>query len=631
MNLAAGTTLAGRYRIIRRLGEGGMGGVYLVEDGRTGKQWALKEALADATASAEEIEWAREHFDQEVALMRRLKGVAAQAGIPTYHGDFTEQGRRYLVMDYIPGDTLEARIDAARAPLPERDVVRWMVDVCRAMETLHRQRPPIILRDLKPGNIMLTPSGAARVIDFGIARTFKEGKISNTENLGTLAYASPEHHGHGQTNARSDIYSLGATMYHALTGREPQPLEAPTSGALLHWNRALSPQTEEIVIRAMRLDPDQRYQSASEMADALAERVTALAPRPRLAASAAPSRGAVTARRPVVTRPAPQPATVTKAPRVARAAAPGVGATVGGAAGPVCPRCGHVNRAGARFCARDGAPLTANGPQRVGADAQAAPATNVITTAGATHALRATEAFSLGRYHQAIQQGQVALTQGHTSADLHLTLARSYERVGRPLEAAEAYERVAQARPDAAALIGAAHAWRAVGRLTEAQLDLTRARQLAPENAEASYLLGLVNLDLGHLAQAEGDLRDTLRLAPGAADSTRALIALGRIELERGRLDEAEQTLRQAIAADPASGEAHWRLGSALLAQRQFSEAIRELEQSVRLDAQSADAYTTLGMAYHATGRRQRAREALREALRLTPGHPEAQRLLRGL
>ncbi|HEY7974418.1 MAG TPA: serine/threonine-protein kinase, partial [Ktedonobacterales bacterium] len=287
MNLASGTTLAGRYRVMRRLGEGGMGGVYLVEDIHQGERWAMKEALADTTASAEDIEWAREHFDQEVALMKRLKGVAAQAGIPTYHDDFSEQGRRYLVMDYIPGDTLEARIDATRAPLPERDVVRWMVDVCRAMETLHGQRPPIILRDLKPGNIMLTPAGAARVIDFGIARTYKAGQISNTENLGTLAYASPEHHGHGQTDARSDIYSLGATMCHALTGREPQPLEAPASGALLHWNHALTPQTEAIVVRAMQLDPAKRFQSAREMAAALEERAAALTPRPRRAAAPA--------------------------------------------------------------------------------------------------------------------------------------------------------------------------------------------------------------------------------------------------------------------------------------------------------------------------------------------------------
>ena len=94
MNLAAGTTLAGHYRVIQRLGEGGMGGVYLVEDTRTGKRWALKEALDDPTATEEERAWAREHFDQEVALMLRLRAVATQAGVPAYEADFTERGRR---------------------------------------------------------------------------------------------------------------------------------------------------------------------------------------------------------------------------------------------------------------------------------------------------------------------------------------------------------------------------------------------------------------------------------------------------------------------------------------------------------------------------------------------------------
>ena len=630
MNLAAGATLASWYRVIRRLGEGGMGVVYLVEDLRTGDRWAMKEALADPKASAEDREWAREHFDREVRLMRELRPLATEAGIPVYHDDFIEQGAHYLLMEYIPGDTLEARIDAAKAPLPERDVVRWMVDVSHALEILHHQTPPLILRDLKPGNIMLTPSGAARVIDVGIARTYKPGQISNTENLGAIAYASPEHHGQGQTDARSDLYSLGATMYHALTGREPQPFEQPGPGALIHWNRALTPQTEAIVVKAMRLDPAERYRSAREMGAALAERLRALTPRPRLAAPAATTAATTTsahaARQPVVTRPAP---------RGAAHAAPAIQS--GPQAEQVCPRCGHRNRAGARFCARDGAalaaPAAAAAParKRGAARVQAAPVTHVITSQGATHALRATEAFAQGRFHQAVQQGQAALTQGHTSADLLLTLARAYEQLGRPLEAAETYERVAQARPDAAALLCAAQAWRAVGRLTEAQLDLTRARQLAPDDSAASYLLGVVNLDLGQFAQAEGDLRDTLRLAP---ESARALVALGRVELARGAAAAAEATLRRVVAtadASPEAMEARWRLGHALLEQQRFTEAIRELEAAARIGPLPAEAQVALGMAYHATGRRKQAREALREALRLEPGRSDAQRLLKGL
>ncbi|HEX8983282.1 MAG TPA: tetratricopeptide repeat protein, partial [Ktedonobacterales bacterium] len=388
--------------------------------------------------------------------------------------------------------------------------------------------------------------------------------------------------------------------------------EMPGAGALIHWNRALTPQTESIVVRAMRLDPTQRYQSAAEMRAALEERVAALSPRARLSSSRA-SQGVV------APRPASSASVVAAKPAVQVSAA---------SAGAICPRCGHKNRAGARFCARDGAPLTPAAVRRVAGSVQSAPATNVIATPGATHALRATEAFAQGRYHQAIQQGQVALTHGHTSADLLLTLARSYEHVGRPLEAADAFDRAAAARPEVATLLAAARAWRASGRLDEAQIDLSKARQIAPDDSEASYLLGLVNLDLGHLAQAEGDLRDTLRLAP---DSVPALIAVSRVEEARGQSDEAMATLRQALALDPGSGEAQWRYGHALLERGQFADAARSLEKATQLGVESADVYVALGMAYHATGRRQKARDAVRAALRLAPHHPEAQKLLKSL
>jgi tetratricopeptide (TPR) repeat protein len=600
MSLAPGVTLAGRYRLIRSLGEGGMGGVYLVEDLRDGGRWALKVVLDDASLPEDERQWARSHFDREIALMRELSAHSGAARIPAYHDDFTVGPNRYLVMEYIPGDTLEARIEAAKSPLPERDMLRWMSVVLQTLDALHRRKPPVIVRDLKPGNIILTPDGSARVIDLGIARTYKPGMATNTENLGTLAYASPEHHGHGQTDARSDIYSLGATMFHALTGREPQPLEAPLPGALIRLNPALTPRTEALIIRAMGLSPAARFQTAAEMR---AEVEAALAALP------AP----VVPRRAPVTRPAPK--AISKSAPAAPAAAP-----------RICPRCGYANRPTARFCSRDGAPLIA------GVAAPVAPrrarTAQPIASDGATHAFRATEAFAQGRYQQTIIHGRQALERGHTTTDLLITLARAYDRVSRPLEAASVWERAVQIRPDAATLLGAASAWRAAGRLEEAQVALTRARQSAPNDAEISYQLGVVNMALGHLSQAEGDLRDALALEPGAP---RILTALGRLAIARSALDEAAPLLRQAIAADASYADAHAELGRALLAKRALPEAIRELELARQLGARSAEASLALGMAYHATGRRQQAREALCEALAINPGETEAQRLLRAL
>jgi tetratricopeptide (TPR) repeat protein len=614
MTLATGVTLANRYRLIRPLGEGGMGGVYLVEDLRDGARWALKEVLDDASLPEDERQWAREHFDREIALMRQLSGHIGAARIPAWHDDFTIGPNRYLVMEYIPGDTLEDRIETAKGPLPERDTLRWVSAVLRTLDALHRRMPPIIVRDLKPGNIILTTDGSARVIDFGIARTYKPGQASNTENLGTLAYASPEHHGHGQTDARSDIYSLGATMYHALTGREPQPFEAPLPGALIRLNPALSPRTEALIARAMSLSPSARFQTAAAMR---AEVEAALAALP---APAPPARAPVTRVVPRVAATPPR-APATPAP-VAR----------------VCPRCGHANRPTARFCARDGATLVPGASVASGARSAtpAPPArarqpvspTHPAASDGATHARRATEAFAQGRYQQTIVQGRQALERGHTTTDLLMTLARAYDHVGRPLEAAGAWERAAQIRPDPAALLGAAAAWRAAGRLSEAQVALSRARQSAPSDAEISYQLGIVNMALGHLAQAEGDLRDALTMEPA---SPRVLTALGRLALLRGAPDEAQTLLRQAIATDDSYAEAHSELGRALLARRALPEAIKELERARRLGADGADVLLALGMAYHATGRRQQAREALRQALAINPGDAEAQRLFRAL
>ncbi|HEU0026143.1 MAG TPA: tetratricopeptide repeat protein [Ktedonobacterales bacterium] len=611
MTLATGVTLASRYRLIRPLGEGGMGGVYLVEDLRDGGRWALKEVLDDASLPEDERQWARAHFDREIALMRRLSGHVGAARIPAWHDDFTIGPNRYLVMEYIPGDTLEARIEAAKGPLPERDTLRWMSAVLQTLDALHHRTPPIIVRDLKPGNIILTADGSARVIDFGIARTYKPGQASNTENLGTLAYASPEHHGHGQTDARSDIYSLGATMYHALTGREPQPFEAPLPGSLIRLNPALTPRTETLVARAMSLSPSVRFQTAAAMR---AEVEAALAALPTPAAPARTPATHVVPR--VAPKPARAPVTPTPAPRV-------------------CPRCGHANRPTARFCARDGAPLIPGVTVAPGAK-PATPArarqpvspAHVVASDGATHARRATDAFAQGRYQQTIVQGRQALERGHTTTDLLVTLARAYDHVGRPLEAAGAWERAAQIRPEPATLLGAAAAWRAAGRLTEAQVALSRARQSTPNDAEISYQLGVVNMALGHLAQAEGDLRDALTLEPG---SPRVLTALGRLAIMRGAPDEALTPLRQAIASDNSYAEAHSELGRALLARRALPEAIKELEHARRLGADGADLLLALGMAYHATGRRQQAREALRQALAINPGDAEAQRLLRAL
>lgn len=627
MGLPLGIVLARRYRVLAQLGEGGMGSVYKVEDtARRSKVFALKELLDDSTASPEDVAWAQKRFDDEIELMRHLR----HPRIPSFIQDFYEGGRRYFVMEYIPGDTLEQRLERTHGPLPERDVLRWMVGICDVLTYLHEQRHPIIVRDLKPGNIMVTPGGEARLIDFGIARTYKQGQRTNTENLGTMTYASPEHLGKTQTDPRSDIYSLGATMYHLLTGHEPVPLQTPAPGSLRRLQPSISAATEDVVIKAMQLDPGRRFQTAAEMRAALERCLDAITVATAAAASPAASgrknapvvlpRGAgMSPAHSVAASPAAAPAPAMHGGAVAPAAqrAP--------AAGRICPRCGYVNRANARFCAHDGEPLVA-GAQRA---ARPVPATAVVPAIGNTaelHMRKATELFSAGRYTQSVEQCEQAIAAGRATYDVYVMLGQALNALGRFAAAAGAFAQAAALRPTVEALSREGLAWRKAGDLGQAQIALTRARALDPRDPDLPYQLGIVCVELGQLAQAEGELNDALKLRP---DDAPALVGLGRVAAARSQFDDALAFFAKALAADPTNAEARLERGRVLLARQRPSEAIRVLEEATRLAPGSADAHTLLGVCYHAVGRRAQARLSLQRAVDLDANATEARRLLK--
>lgn len=619
MGLPVGIVLARRYRVLAELGEGGMGSVYKVEDtAHRGSVFALKELLDDSTASPDDVAWAKKRFDDEIALMRRL----THPRIPSFVESFYEDGRRYFVMEYIPGDTLEQRLERTHGPLPERDVLRWVMGICDVLTYLHGQRPPIIVRDLKPGNIMVTPGGDARLIDFGIARTYKPGQRSNTENLGTMTYASPEHLGKTQTDPRSDIYSLGATMYHLLTGHEPTPLQTPAVGALRQLQPGISAATEDVVIRAMQIDPLRRFQTAAEMRAAVGRCLDAFV----VAAAPAASPAAAGRQNAPVVLPRGAGLSPAAASAPARRGAGGTPATQAApAVGRVCPRCGYSNRANARFCARDGAPLVAGAQHR----ARPVPATAVVPAIGSTaelHVQRATESFSAGRYTQTITQCEAAIAAGRATYDVYLMLGQARTAVGRFAQAASAFAQAAAARPTVEALSREGMAWRKAGDLGQAQIALTRARALDPRDPELAYQLGLVCLELGQLAQAEGEFGEALKLRPEDAP---ALVGLGRIAAARSQFDSALASFVQALAADPNNVEARLERGRVLLARSRPHEAIPILEEAARLAPTSAEIHTVLGVCYHAVGRRAQARKSLQRAVDLDANAAEARRLLK--
>jgi hypothetical protein len=348
--LAIGTVLKNEYRIVRLVGGGGMAWVYQVEElpAGSGRLWALKELRPQTQDKAEQAT-ARKLFEQEARLLRGLDHV----NIPKIADSFEEDGRACLVMEFIWGESLEKRLESANAPMLETDVLKWAIQLCDALHYLHSRQPPIIFRDMKPSNVMITNTGLVKLIDFGIARTYKSGKKRDTVAMGSENYAAPEQWGKRQTDARSDVYALGASMYHLLANMAPTPAFLPSEPLpLANYNAALSKKTIALVGKAMDRERSNRFQTALEMREVL---LNAL-PSPYVAPAAPAPPRAVPVQPQAV--PVAEPRTVPEA--VARAPAPVPKAQPALRTAPrpkpkprrtkPCPACNGLNTQAARFC-----------------------------------------------------------------------------------------------------------------------------------------------------------------------------------------------------------------------------------------------------------------------------------------
>ncbi len=266
-----GTVLRDRYRLKEIVGHGGMGNVYLAEDIRLpGRLCAIKEVQPEANASPEARRQEHNQFLREASLLAQLD----HPNLPKVSDFFAEGGRDYLVMDYVPGKNLKELIDESRIAgqyLEVGTVNGWAQQIMDAVSYLHRQEPAILHRDIKPSNIKLTPDGRIKLVDFGLAKvmaTDNSSTITVIQGRGTAYYTPLEQYGaeSEHTNAKSDIYALGATLYHLLSGSPPPEakerfLNPAVMRPLRTINRSVPDRMSDAVDWGLEMHPDNRPDS----------------------------------------------------------------------------------------------------------------------------------------------------------------------------------------------------------------------------------------------------------------------------------------------------------------------------------------------------------------------------------
>lgn len=271
--------LRARYRIVEIVGQGGMGSIYRAEDVRlTGRFCAIKEVQVDPSMSPTEQEQSREQFYREATILARLD----HPNLPKVSDFFDELDRDYLVMDFVPGVDLRQKIEEANQSgtfLSEHQVLDWANQMCDALSYLHSLDPPVLHRDIKPANIKLTPEGLIKLVDFGLVKVMLPDDartITIVQGRGTAAYTPLEQYGGdtGHTDPRSDIYSLGATLYHLLTNNPPAEAKARFLQATVfepprNINNQISLRTEQAILWAMSMHPDDRPADMQSFRDLL--------------------------------------------------------------------------------------------------------------------------------------------------------------------------------------------------------------------------------------------------------------------------------------------------------------------------------------------------------------------------
>lgn len=263
--LSVNHLLKQRYRVLQQVGRGGFGAVYKAADLLFGNRLVAIKEMSQQNLTPHELAEATDTFKHEAMLLASL----THPNLPRIYEQFAEEGRWYLVMDFIEGETLEeCLLKVAGGKLVVDKVLSIAIQLCTVLEYLHSRQPPVIFRDLKPANIMLTPLGHIYLIDFGIARHFTPGKSRDTSALGSTGYAAPEQYGKAQTTPRADIYALGATLHELLSGLNPA--DSPFNFAPLRLpHHPGNSELEQLIAHLVEVNAYKRPASAAQVRQVL--------------------------------------------------------------------------------------------------------------------------------------------------------------------------------------------------------------------------------------------------------------------------------------------------------------------------------------------------------------------------
>ena len=561
--LVGPTLLATRYQLLSCIGQGGMGAVYKAADTRFNNRPVAIKEMSTSGLPAARLQEAETAFEREAHLLADL----LHPNLPRIYDHFTENDRSYLVMDFIEGQTLEEYLAKVGArPLPLDQVMKWAEQLCDVLNYLHSHQPPIVFRDLKPANVMISDNGHIYLIDFGIARIFKPGKQHDTVALGSPGYAAPEQYGKAQSTPRSDIYSLGALLHCLLTGVDPseQPFFFRPASQL---NPAVNPSLEFLLKQMLEMDSERRPSSARAVWEALEQAVAG--------------------------KTLSMSLTMT-----------GLAATATYATSD--PLLAQAYQAYTRRNLDEAIKLYSRALQKDNK--------NPLAWQG------------YGLTQGSRLQHQDALTSFERALQLDPTLIASWNgkgtalsRLRRHQEALVSFERAIELDPNnAASWNGKGATLNALGRPTQALDAFEMALRLDHRLVQAWNNKGLVLNEMGRYQEAQKAFEEALDLDK---NNTHALFGKGQALYAQRRLKQGLQYFDMALAIDEGFAEAWSRRGNVLDELGNYNAALNSYERALRLNPRLAAAWNGKGGVLRQLGQPFEALKAYNYALDIDPNY----------